>query len=142
MDYRTLLRCHPGMLAVAGAGGGQADGCDAHDDDGGVQRNGFGPSSSRCAGDEPCAACGGAVARGASQRGGGQAPPPKRGRYITAGPPDPGPPSLQYCTPLHLAALYGHLEVVAALLATGRVSRQLSALFAQAAAACHARLDG
>lgn len=48
-------------------------------------------------------------------------PPPKRGRYVTAGPPPIAGPSLQYCTALHLAALHGHLEVVAELLGTGRV---------------------
>lgn len=51
----------------------------------------------------------------------GRAPPPKRGRYVTAGPSGPGRPSLQYCTALHLAALQGQLEVVQALLATGQV---------------------
>lgn len=44
----------------------------------------------------------------------------KRGRLITgAAVPRVRPPSLQYCTPLHLAALYGHLAAVDALLAPG-----------------------
>ena len=51
----------------------------------------------------------------------GRAPPPKRGRYVTAGPAPPGPPSLQYCTALHCAALAGHVGVVHTLLATGQV---------------------
>ena len=42
----------------------------------------------------------------------------KRGRYCTgATVPCMHCPSLQYCTPLHLASLHGHLEVVDALLA-------------------------
>lgn len=114
MDYRTLLRQQRGSQPAAadGADGG-ADAADAvavaaaalsaaslHEDAAGE------------AGDwDDQAAVGGGEAR---------APPPKRGRYVTAGPPRIPPPSLQYCTALHLAALHGQQEAVAALLATGQ----------------------
>jgi hypothetical protein len=111
MDYRTLLKQQP-----EGEGRGEGEGQEG-DPDGGASCGGSAPRHNACCAldgcptDAPCS----------QRRCGGSAPPPKRGRYVTVGPPDVGPPSLQYCTPLHLAALYGHLEVVAALLATGQV---------------------
>ena len=47
------------------------------------------------------------------------------------------PPSLQYCTALGLAALGGHAEVIAALLACGQVRRGGPGGLVAGMTACH-----
>lgn len=130
MDYRTLMR-----QAAAAGGAPGAHGC-ADGSDG------------TCAGElGDAAADAGADALETGFLGAEQedslgcttrAPPPKRGRYVTAGPAEPGSPSLQYCTALHLAALRGQVESVQALLATGQVRGRASLVccLASAAASC------
>eukprot|EP00887_Chlorella_sp_A99_P000878 scaffold5.g878.t1 len=112
MDYRTLLKQHPEMEEErqhawrrgAETSSGEAD-----------------PDAS-AAGVEAAAALGlqqqatALLGQRAEEEEEEQAS--KRGRYVTgAAVPHVCAPSLQYCTPLHLAALHGHLDVVEALLA-------------------------
>lgn len=116
MDYRALVRQRAGGAAAAGAssGGGGS---------GGASSDAGAPSAAHddCFPAEAAAAAGGLGMEGPwGDAGDGCVPPPKRGHYVTAGPADPGPPSLQYCTALHLAALQGQLEVAQVLLATGQ----------------------
>jgi hypothetical protein len=105
MDYRTLLKQHPDMLAPEQAQHAQQAATGL-----GVEAAAFSAMAASRWGQEQAG------------QGEGRAPPPKRGRYVTVGPPAIGAPSLQYCTALHLAALNGQLEVVHTLLATGQVS--------------------
>lgn len=106
MDYRALVRQRAGGARAGASSDGSAPAA-AHDDS---------------AAAEAAGAAGGLGPEGlCDDAGDSGVPPPKRGRYVTAGPADPGPPSLQYCTALHLAALQGQLEAVQALLATGQV---------------------
>ena len=110
MDYRTLLKQHPDMLAPEQA----------------QQAQHAQQAAAAGLGAEAAAFSAMAASRWGQEQAGqgeGRAPPPKRGRYVTVGPPAIGAPSLQYCTALHLAALNGQLEVVHTLLATGQVSR-------------------
>lgn len=107
MDYRALLKHH---ASGTGAGSNSSgSGTVASSDDAVVEAA---AASGSLGLEEPW-----------EEEAAVQAPPPKRGRYVTAGPADPGTPSLQYCTALHLAALQGQAEVVQALLATGQVCR-------------------
>lgn len=114
MDYRALLRqAQQEQQAQQGHAAADSHGhlaCDA------AAELAAAGHSQACCEDELCGGWGEAAAEAE-----GRAPPPKRGRYVTAGPAGPGPPSLQYCTALHCAALGGHLEAVQALLATGQV---------------------
>ena len=124
MDYRALLRQAGQAQQVQQAQQGQqaqqaqqavaADGQQSDEDAAAEAGEAF--SDQDGCEDELCGGWGGAAAAAE-----GRAPPPKRGRYVTAGPAAPGPPSLQYCTALHCAALGGHLEAVQALLSTGEV---------------------
>ena len=122
MDYRTLLR--QGQQAQQAQQGQQgqatADGQQPAEGEAAEEAAVAEGSEAGCDEDELCSGWGQATA-GAEEH----APPPKRGRYITAGPAAPGPPSLQYCTALHCAALGGHLKAAQALLATGQVSCRL-----------------
>ena len=118
MDYRALLRQaqqeQQAQQAHAAADAHGHPACDA------AAELAAAGHSQACCEDELCGGWGEAAAEAE-----GRAPPPKRGRYVTAGPAAPGPPSLQYCTALHCAALGGHLEAVQALLATGQVGWQV-----------------
>lgn len=133
MDYRTLLRQHSGMLAAgAVAGHAQAQGQQQEPEAGGAATADVDAAAAGVAGltlEVPASAdgCDGSQQQpdqlfaeeyGPSEEPEPAAPPPKRGRYVAAGPPPIAAPSLQYCTALHLAALHGHLEVVAELLGT------------------------
>ena len=109
MDYRTLLKQHPDMRAPERAQHSQR-----------AQQAATGLGAEAAAFCAMAASCWGQEQAG---QGEGRAPPPKRGRYVTVGPPAIGAPSLQYCTALHVAALNGQLEVVHTLLATGQVKK-------------------
>jgi hypothetical protein len=123
MDYRTLLRQHPDLEAGLEQ---QEQGPEAQT--AGTDGRGC-RSPEGCASGVNCSMCGSSAAGwgGSLPCDSEQVPAPKRGRYVTAGPHEMGAPSLQYCAPLHLAALYGQLEVVAALLSTGQVWNRVQA---------------